>query len=381
MALLSEKPDVVAGFTVMADSEFTGVNGENNTLIGDALIIMYGDATGGADTLTGGDGSSLNLLIGDSQFVQGRAEAGADLLIGGDGAGTNLIYGDAFYMEDSAVAGDDTIYAGDEVGYAEIYGDAFEFREYGSPQISQTVYVEAGDDTIYAGDDGGIYQIFGDAAGVYYAVNALGDDEIYGGTGNVRNILYGDAALMVSSRGGNDLLVAGDGSSGVNVLVGDADRMVNSLGGDDTLVSGDSRDNMWGDAVTIDAASAGGRDVFVFAAGNAADVIFDFQRGADLIDLSAFDLMAVDAPTTAISHLPGAALQGLSGAGIVREDFGVLDSDGDGRLGDGDDFVSLTAGGANTVIDLGAANGGAAGIDTVTLVGVIGLDESDFIFA
>jgi Ca2+-binding RTX toxin-like protein len=73
----------------------------------------------------------------------------------------------------------------------------------------------------------------------------------------------------------------------------------NAHGGSDTLISGTGTDNMWGDAQSIDGVAASptapagsvvtGADTFVFAAGNGADVVYDFrQSDGDRIDVSAY---------------------------------------------------------------------------------------------
>ncbi|MCH8168829.1 MAG: hypothetical protein IIC03_13005 [Proteobacteria bacterium] len=57
--------------------------------------------------------------------------------------------------------------------------------------------------------------------------------------------------------------------------------------------------------------------------------------------------------------------------------FAALDTNSNDVLDDGDLNVSV---GADTVIDLGAATGGAAGIDTIRVSGVTGLTAADFDF-
>jgi hypothetical protein len=85
-------------------------------------------------------------------------------------------------------------------------------------------------------------------------------------------------------------------------------------------------------------------DRFVFENGSGLDTIFDFEDGRDLIDLTGF-------------------------AGIAG--FGDLSPDHVAQLG------------ADTAVDLGAAAGGAAGVDVLTLAGfaLADLDAADFLFA
>jgi hypothetical protein len=108
---------------------------------------------------------------------------------------------------------------------------------------------------------------------------------------------------------------------------------------------------MWGDADIMDARARGGSDTFVFAEDNGNDTIYDFEQGKDVIDLSAF-------------------------AATI---FADLDTNNNGSLNDGDDYVSYANSDQDTVIDLGAAVGGAAGADTVTVAGVTGLTDADFL--
>lgn len=326
----------------LGNNWFIGQFNNANSLLGDAFYELTGSAIGGNDTLTGGSGAlATNDLFGDTQILSGNAEGGDDVITGGVGAKYNAVVGEANFQFDSSIGGNDTITGGEDAALNLLVGDSFWM----------------------------------------YDSSAGGDDVIRGGDGAQENRLYGDAfELHDAVTGGSDILYAGDDVTGGNLLIGDAYSMdAGATGGNDTLVSGNSADRMWGDAVVMDAASAGGRDTFVFAAGNATDFIYDFESGIDVIDLTALDLLIVALPANASGRVPEQALAGLAQGGLVARDFDVLDTSGDGVLGAGDDFITLS--GADTVIDLGAANGGAAGIDTVTVVGVTGLDEGDFIFA
>ena len=185
-----------------------------------------------------------------------------------------------------------------------------------------------------------------------------GDDTLTGGdnsgSGRLNNVLIGDASEMGNNaRGGNDTLVGGDNSgSGVvtNTLIGDAQSQgILAEGGNDWLISGlNASYEMWGDWQT--GIGVGGSDTFVFLANNGQDS-HDFRRAdGDAIDLTA---------------LPSVS------------DFDVLDSNLNGSLDDGDDFVSVS--GSNTVIDLGAATGEVVGANTVTILGINDLVAADFL--
>jgi Ca2+-binding RTX toxin-like protein len=116
--------------------------------------------------------------------------------------------------------------------------------------------------------------------------------------------------------------------------------------GDDVLIGGTGNDQLYGDAdpsISDLTNVTRGADRFVFANGSDLDTIFDFELDRDLIDLTGF-------------------------AGI--DDFGEV-------------AAQASQVGADTVIDLGAAAGGAGGQDVLTLIAVAAadLDQADFLFA
>lgn len=123
-----------------------------------------------------------------------------------------------------------------------------------------------------------------------------GDDRLSGGPGD--DLLLGDGFIHIASQfgtsgpiqtfldgafPGNDVL---DGGSGNDILVGG--------GGDDTLLGGSGNDTLTGGNGEDVLTGGSGADRFVFgeiADSNpgAADLITDFVRGSDIIDLSAID--------------------------------------------------------------------------------------------
>lgn len=256
----------------------------------------------------------------------------------------NWLYGDV--TEDlfgRAKGGDDTLTGGDnsayDLNYLYLYGDANSMYD----------HAQGGNDTLTGGANRERNDLYGDAFQMYDHTQG-GDDTLTGGADSTYSYLWGDAYVMYDrAQGGDDTLISGDGSQ-YNELYGDALFMYDSAqGGDDILISGTGDDDMWGDASVMEDKAQGGSDTFVFADDNGNDTIYDFEQGKDLIDLSAF------------------------GATI----FADLDSNNNGYLDDGDDYVSVA--GSNTVIDLGEANGGTAGEDTVTVAGVTGLTDADFL--
>jgi hypothetical protein len=116
------------------------------------------------------------------------------------------------------------------------------------------------------------------------------------------NTLYGDANTMKHSQGGDDKLTGADGEGSVTYLYGDAKFTDGKSGaGNDTLISGHGNDHMWGDfggninqnVPYVNYST--GKDIFVFGENNGNDIIYDFQRGLDKIDLrSLVDIDNID---------------------------------------------------------------------------------------
>lgn len=246
-----------------------------------------------------------------------------------------------------------------------------------------------GDDTLTGADNAYFQQIHGDA--LWMQDQAVGgDDRLQAGSDvYLHQGLWGDAEQMTgSARGGDDVLVGmatertSDSVREGTWLVGDAGMMWDStVCGNDTLISGAGTDWMHGDAQSRTAGVTTGRDRFVFGPGNGNDVIGDFEPGKDLIDLSALDLgllaLWASRPQIPVDRLPAKALAALTTHAVSG--FSLLDGNHNRVLDDGDAWVSVTDDGG-TVLDLGAAVGSAAGKNTVMLVGVTGLQASDFVF-
>lgn len=154
----------------------------------------------------------------------------------------------------------------------------------------------------------------------------------------------------------NDLLQGDKKDNTLDGLAGD-DKLYGEKGAD-TLSGGDGNDKLYGgkDNDTIDGGAGNdvlsgdhGRDTFVFNLGDGADKITDFKKGDDTIDLQGLDLT-----------------------------FALLDSNGNGKLDDGDTYVTVSHG--DTTIDLGAAGGGLAGVDTLKIEDVTNLKDDSFVF-
>lgn len=223
------------GTATIADSSITGTF-EDNTLVGtSARDVMFG--LGGNDSLFG--------LGGDDRLDGG---SGDDQLYGGSGK--------------------DSLYGG--VGRDTLDGGSGADRMEGGPGADTYVVDNTGDRVVETQGGGGDLV----RASISYKLVA-----------NVENL-----TLTGSKR------IDGTGNSLDNVIRGNtnANRLDGGAGAD-TLLGGAGNDRLIGGLGTDSLSGGGGADVFVFRSitesrpGSARDVIRDFQRGRDEIDLSAID--------------------------------------------------------------------------------------------
>ncbi len=231
---------------------------------------------GGADTINGQGGMDTLYGQGGNDTMDGGAKRnvlygneGADTLYGGDGI--DLLFGGI---------GDDVLHG--EAGNDRLHGD----------QGADTLNGSAGDDVLHGG---------------------AGDDVLHGGTGD--DVLHGGA--------GDDVL---HGGAGDDVLHGGAgDDVLHGGAGNDVLHGGAGNDVLHGGAGNDTLTGGGGNDNFLFRKGDGADVITDFEAGADTI--------VILAQTEA---------QAQAGQGEMFIDFDDLnlgnDQDSDGR-----GFVVITS--------------------------------------
>jgi serralysin len=270
--------------TVESSSNFyLYANVENLTLTGSAN--NYGVGNELANTLTGNSGE--NLLIGwdgidtifggaarDALFgVEGNdvlnGEAGVDYIVAGNGndtlnggldademygqAGNDSLSGGASFDTDIMVGGDgdDTVFGNSGLGdYDLMYGNTGNDTFYVDTP-ADLVFEQAGEgtnDTVYADITGGGFYLYA----------------------NIENLtLQGNTPFGVGNASANTLI----GNAIANFLLGgDGNDLLNGKGGNDVL---------FGEA---------GNDTFVLEIGTGGDVIGDFVRGQDKLDLSAFGL-------------------------------------------------------------------------------------------
>lgn len=233
----------------------TGNGGENLLIAGAANDTVNGG--GARDAIFGEAGDDV--LNGDAGVDYIVAGIGNDTLDGGADAdemygqdGDDIMRGGTSFDTDIIVGGlgNDTIYGNSGLGdYDRLFGN----------EGNDIFYVDTPDDLVFEQAGEGIDTVYADINGAGYYLY-----------GNIENlVLLDDTPFGV----GNDLANGLTGSATGNYLLGGA--------GNDTLNGMGGNDVLFGES---------GNDVFVFGAGTGGDVIGDFVRGQDRIDLSAFGL-------------------------------------------------------------------------------------------
>jgi serralysin len=331
-----------------------GIGGPgNDTLIGNAADNRL-DGGDGDDSLSGGAGHDT--LLGGAGLDALDGGEGFDFLDGGEGRDT-LEGGPGFdiatYVDAPAgVVVDLPAGTGEDLllNVEQVVGSGFDDEFRGVSYVGEDGVARGanfsglgGNDRIFGSDEGEAIVSFSSPFRISFGLTGgLGDDRIEGRGG-------GD---LISGDEGNDTLLGGTGSDtitagpGSNALIGGE--------GDDFLIGGGGSDTLFGDDNFFLGPVASGSDRFSGAIGQ--DVIADFQSGADIL-------------TVVNSVLLGARL------------FQALDTDGNGTLGAGDEFVRIVSvrlddpeSGNNaerlsTVVDFGAAIARAAGTEAAYAVG------------
>jgi len=219
----------------------------------------------------------------------------------------------------------------------------------GSDNPEDTIEGLGGNDTLIGGDGSDTVSFSQSTAGVKVnlgtavaygvaattALDGFGGTDTLSGFENVTGSAFGDLIVgnadsnQIRAGDGNDTV---DGAAGNDVLYGHTGNDTLTGGaGDDTLYGGDGYDP--------------GTDVFAFTAGSGSDVIADFQRGFDKIDLKGYAGISSFSDLT----LTTTATLGGYAAGVAGAAF-------------------------DTIITL--KNG-----DQLRILGVDDLDMSDFVFA
>ncbi len=221
--------------------------------IANGVVIENGETGGGNDILRGN--AAANVLVGNGGDDWLMGKGGADTLNGGNGTDT------ASYRE--ATAGVTASLASNSGSAGEAAGDRF----IGIEILEGSNF----SDTLSGGN-------------AWDTLNGLGgSDTLNGGNGND----------TLNGGDGNDTLEGGNGADTLNggndndVLRGGNDNdTLNGGAGNDTLDGGNADDRLNGGAGDDTLTGGNGPDLFLFSDLGGTDVITDFRRGQDKVDVS-----------------------------------------------------------------------------------------------
>lgn len=274
-----------AGDDLISSKADSGYEAASNILFGDAgndtitgvahTSYMFGGLA--ANEAHGGAGNDTITLSGES-FYRNQAQAWGDE--GNDTITLTALRGATSNTTAWGGDGDDLISATSRI-HSEYDGTLFGAK--GTVEL----HGGAGNDRIGATVDVAQYSYLDPDAG-----NANCSIKLYGDEGNDRMLAtlrlgegtVNDGRIEMSGGAGNDVMSVRGG--GDNILSGDQ--------GDDTLAGGGAADRLIGGQGADRLAGYGGADEFVFLAPSGSDlserdVIADFHRGEDLIDVSGID--------------------------------------------------------------------------------------------
>ncbi|MGZ8353816.1 MAG: calcium-binding protein [Allosphingosinicella sp.] len=244
--------------------DFTGTGNDLNNYI-------YG--AGGDDTLSGGDGHDTLTGNGGDDSLHGGT--GHDVLSGGTGA--------------DAMEGND----GNDAYVVDNVGDVV--TEASGEGLSDIVYSFLATYTLAAE----VENLQWNGSGSFTGTGNVLDNFIYGG-GSDDSLSGGDGADQLRGSAGNDTLVGGDGD---DTLIGSSGADIHTGGADSDLF----QIGYWDSGTGVD-----------------ADRITDFQTGADLVDVSAWDADLNAPGNQAFTFVGGAAFTGT--AGELRSYFDGVDT-------------------------------------------------------
>jgi len=336
-----------------ADIVFENPGEGTDTVIATASFYMYDNIenltlAAGAGDIFGSGNASDNIINGNEGNNLLLGWDGNDTIFGNDG--NDILYG---------VNGDDALYGGAGVDYL-IAGDGNDYLDGGSG--ADALYGENGNDTLYGGT--GFYTdilvggagndiLDGSADPTSGEPRNQGDyDLMYGGTGDDTYYVDTPADLTFENPGeGTDTVYADINGAGYYLYAnvenltllgttpfGVGNELDNVLIGNSVsnyLLGGDGNDTLDGKGGNDVLFGQGGADTFVFEPGTGADLIGDFDKSMDRIEL-----------VGTAYH----SFSGLTAANALFENNG------------------------SSVVNLGAG-------DLVVVSGVTGLSASNFFFA
>ncbi len=266
----------------------------NDSITGTAGIdYLYGDA--GNDTLYAGDGTDY-LLGGDGNDIL-FGEQGNDTLISGSGndtlygaLGNDLIVYD-YYQNNDVVM--DFVHGQDKIDLRNIKiaeWTTFQFLLGNDGQDNATITTQYG--SIYS-----VLKIQGINPNQLqvsdFIFNSFTANDIVDGTNNNDDLFGGLGNDTLNGLAGNDRLFGEQGNDSLNGDYGDDTLYGGS--GNDTLYGGNGDDTLYGGS---------GNDVFIFDYSSGLDLVRDFVRGQDKVDISSFNISDWDVVQKLLSNDP-----------------------------------------------------------------------------
>ncbi|MGA4452998.1 calcium-binding protein [Pseudomonas fortuita] len=326
--------------------------GVNTTIlmVSSKSVLTSGDDSfiGGrfSDWIVGGDGKDvIKGMAGDDLLDGGNGDdildggSGADTMIGG--LGNDTYYVDWFndkVIETSANGGIDTVIS----SISRTLGD---FQENLILTGTASIYGSGNNlDNTLTGNDGN--NVLNGGAGSDTMIGGLGNDTYYVDW-------FSDKVIETSANGGIDTIISsinrtlgdyqenliltgtasiyGNGNGLANVLTGNSgNNVLNGGSGNDTISGGGGNDRLIGGLGKDVLTGGAGKDVFVYNSTvesgltmSNRDVISDFQRGSDKIDLSKLDANTATIANDAFHTIFNGAAN-FTAAGQLKFDGGIL---------------------------------------------------------
>jgi serralysin len=237
-----------------------------NTMLGNSgenLLIGWG----GIDTIFGGASRDAIFGVEGDDILNG--EAGIDYIVAGNGNDT--LNGGADADEMYGEAGNDTLNGGSSFDTDIMVGGADDDALFGNSGLGDFdfMYGNQGDDIFYVDTP----------ADLVFEQSGEGHDTVYANIAGAGFYLYDHIEDLILE--GNTPFGVGNGLAN-NLIGNDIGNFLLGGGGNDFLNGGAGNDVLFGEA---------GNDIFYFASGTGGDVIGDFVRGQDKIDLTSFGAM------------------------------------------------------------------------------------------
>ena len=242
-----------AGDTYQSIEQVAGSSYNDTLKAGNLLTSLLGN--GGNDTLHGGTGTThMSGGEGQDYFVLGSLSNTAD---GGNGIDTA-----SFYKLGTGIA----LFYGNTSAEAVATGARAYYGLSSIENVTGTRYADFIGETIQAASYNNIYQVY------------EGNDVVYAGSG--RDVVMGGSGHDRIDGGiDNDIL---QGEAGFDTLNGGA--------GDDQIFGGGDNDRIDGGSGSDTLYGGSGADLFIYTGiTSGTDLIADFVRGVDKIDLSRID--------------------------------------------------------------------------------------------